>query len=71
MSSNFSVSTTLRDALSRLDQKVSASESTWNDQVGNNFRESVQAGIVSSCNQFIKELDALENFISQAKSKVP
>lgn len=70
MSSNNSFSAALKASLAQLTQKIDASASSWNDRVGIQFRESVHSGIETQCNQFIKELEFLEEFIKQARSKV-
>lgn len=61
----------LAQSFSALRQKIDASQSGWPDMKGNQFREQTQAGLEAQYNQFIKELENLEEFIKQARSKVP
>lgn len=69
--SSDTVTTILTQALSKLLHKTESSESVWPDSNGDRFRENIQSGIASQCNEFIKELVTLEEFIKQARSKVP
>lgn len=61
----------LTQSFSVLKQKIDDSKSGWSDQKGDQFREQTQSDLETICNQFIKELERLEEFINQAKSKVP
>lgn len=65
------ISESLKTSIATLRVKVNATQTSWMDKIGINFREGFEKTFESQCNQFIKELESLEEFISQARSKAP